>query len=151
MHTLELTDDELRIVRAALTSYLEDFGHDEADVLRLAKRIIAKLPFTTRTVVPIASNTKLFTATAVGLLVEEGKLDWDKPVRQYVPGIQFYDDQLGATVTIRDMLSHRTGITRHDSIRSRTTASHSPSGAIPSSCTASRTTARRREWAPRAP
>src|SRR5437667_10298867 len=42
----------------------------------------AKLPFTTRTVVPIASNTKLFTATAVGL-VEEGKLDWDKPVRQY--------------------------------------------------------------------
>ena len=47
MHTLELTDDELRIVRAALTSYLEDFGHDEADVLRLTKRIIAKLPFTT--------------------------------------------------------------------------------------------------------
>jgi CubicO group peptidase (beta-lactamase class C family) len=76
----------------------------------------ARLPFTTKTVVPIASNTKLFTATAAGLLVEEGKLDWDKPVRQYVPGIQFYNDALTSMVTIRDMLSHRTGITRHDSI-----------------------------------
>jgi len=75
-----------------------------------------KLPFTPRTVVPIASNTKLFTATGAGLLVEDGKLDWDKPVRTFVPGIRFYDDALDATITIRDMLSHRTGITRHDSI-----------------------------------
>jgi CubicO group peptidase (beta-lactamase class C family) len=75
-----------------------------------------KLPFTTATVVPIASNTKLFTATAAGLLVEDGKLEWDKPVRQFVPGIQFYNDELNATVSIRDMLSHRTGITRHDTI-----------------------------------
>jgi len=75
-----------------------------------------KLPFTTRTVVPISSNTKMFTATAAGLLVEEGKLDWDKPVREFVPSIQFYNDELNHTVSIRDMLSHRTGITRHDSI-----------------------------------
>jgi len=75
-----------------------------------------KLPFTARTVVPIASNTKLFTAVAAGLLVDKGKLDWDKPVRQFVPGIRFYDDELNATVTIRDMLAHRTGITRHDTI-----------------------------------
>jgi hypothetical protein len=44
MHTLELTDDELRLVRAALTSYLDDFGHDEADVLRRIKQVLAKLP-----------------------------------------------------------------------------------------------------------
>jgi CubicO group peptidase (beta-lactamase class C family) len=75
-----------------------------------------KLPFTTRTVVPIASNTKLFTSVAAGLLVEEGKLDWDKPVRQFVPQIQFYNDELNSTVSIRDMLSHRSGITRHDLI-----------------------------------
>src|SRR5437867_1150170 len=48
-----------------------------------------KLPFTPTTTVPIASNTKLFTAVAAGLLVEEGRLDWDRPVRQLVPGIQF--------------------------------------------------------------
>ena len=44
MHTIELTDDELRVVHAALHSYLDDFGHEEADVLRLVKRLIAKLP-----------------------------------------------------------------------------------------------------------
>jgi hypothetical protein len=44
MHTLELTDEELRVVRAALQSYLDDFGHEEADVLREIKAIIAKLP-----------------------------------------------------------------------------------------------------------
>ena len=44
MHTLELTDDELRLLHAALHSYLDDFGHDEADVLREIKALIAKLP-----------------------------------------------------------------------------------------------------------
>src|SRR6266571_6666104 len=75
-----------------------------------------KLPFTPNTLYQIASNSKLFTAVAAGLLVEEGKLTWDKPVRESVPSIHFYDDYLNATVTLRDMLSHRTGITRHGSI-----------------------------------
>jgi hypothetical protein len=44
MYTIELTDDELRLVRAALNAYLEDFGHEEADVLRAVKAVIAKLP-----------------------------------------------------------------------------------------------------------
>src|SRR5262245_9649578 len=75
-----------------------------------------KLPFTPKTTVPIASNTKLFTAVAAGLLVEDGKLEWDQPVSRFVPGIRFYDDELNARVTIRDMLAHRTGVTRHDTI-----------------------------------
>ena len=48
--------------------------------------------------------------------MEEGKLEWDKPIRNYVPQIQFYNDELNNNVTIRDMLSHRTGISRHDGI-----------------------------------
>jgi hypothetical protein len=44
MHTIELTDEELRLLRSALHSYLDDFGHEEADVLRLIKALIAKLP-----------------------------------------------------------------------------------------------------------
>jgi hypothetical protein len=44
VHTIELTEDELRLVRSALHSYLEDFGHDEADVLRAIKQVLAKLP-----------------------------------------------------------------------------------------------------------
>ena len=43
MHTLELTDDELRLVHDALHAYLNDFGHDEADVLRQIKSVLAKL------------------------------------------------------------------------------------------------------------
>ena len=43
-HTLELTEEELRLLRAALHSYLDDFGHKEADVLREIKELIARLP-----------------------------------------------------------------------------------------------------------
>jgi CubicO group peptidase (beta-lactamase class C family) len=75
-----------------------------------------KLPFTPTTLCQIASNSKLFTAVAAGMLVEEGKLNWDKPVREAVPSIQFYNELLNNNVTLRDMLSHRTGVTRHDLI-----------------------------------
>jgi hypothetical protein len=44
MHTIELTDEELRVLQAALHSYLDDFGHEEADLLRVIKALIAKLP-----------------------------------------------------------------------------------------------------------
>ncbi len=76
----------------------------------------AKLPFTPDTVFPIASNTKLFTAVAAGLLVQEGLLSWDRPIRESVPSIRFFNDALNNTVTLRDMLAHRTGINRHDSM-----------------------------------
>ncbi len=80
------------------------------------RNIEKKLPVTANTLFQIASNTKLFTATSIGFLVDEGKLDWDKPIKKYVPQIQFFNDELNANVTIRDMLSHRTGISRHDGI-----------------------------------
>ena len=44
MHTIELDSEELRLLHEALRSYLDDFGHDEADVLRKIKELIAKLP-----------------------------------------------------------------------------------------------------------
>jgi hypothetical protein len=44
MHTIELTEEELRLLRSALHSYLDDFGHEEADVLRRIKALMAKLP-----------------------------------------------------------------------------------------------------------
>ena len=48
MHSIELSNEELRLLHAALHSYLDDFGHDEADVLRLIKQLIQKLPAATR-------------------------------------------------------------------------------------------------------
>ena len=43
-HTLPLSDDELRLLQSALHSYLDDFGHEEADILQAVKAILAKLP-----------------------------------------------------------------------------------------------------------
>jgi CubicO group peptidase (beta-lactamase class C family) len=75
-----------------------------------------KLPVTTTTIFPIASNTKLFTTTAAAMLEQEGKLSLDKPVRIYMPSLNFSNDELNAKVTLRDMLSHRTGLPRYDGI-----------------------------------
>ena len=44
-HTIELTTEELKLVRTALRAYLDDFGHDQADVLRAVKELLAKLPY----------------------------------------------------------------------------------------------------------
>lgn len=61
------------------------------------------------TLFAIGSNTKAFTATAVGLLVQEGKLAWDDPVTKYIPSFQLHDSHAAQLMTIRDLLCHRGG------------------------------------------
>jgi CubicO group peptidase (beta-lactamase class C family) len=58
----------------------------------------------------IASNTKAFTATAIGLLVEEGKLQWDAPVINYLPWFALSDPYVTREITVRDLLVHRSGL-----------------------------------------
>jgi CubicO group peptidase (beta-lactamase class C family) len=58
----------------------------------------------------IASNTKAFTATALGLLVEAGKLRWDAPVIDYLPAFQMWDPYVTRELTVRDLLVHRSGL-----------------------------------------
>jgi CubicO group peptidase (beta-lactamase class C family) len=82
-----------------------------------------KLPVDAQTVFPIASNTKLFTSTLAAMLHYEGKLSLDKPVRNYLPSIIFSNDELNAKTTIRDMVSHRTGLPRYDAIWGRASLS----------------------------
>ena len=72
------------------------------------------LPLTAQTRFAMASCTKSFTAMSVALLVDEGKLEWDKPVREYMPEFILDDPYVTQHVTVRDMLSHRTGLPRHD-------------------------------------
>lgn len=74
----------------------------------------ADLPVTPRTLFAIGSATKSFTATAVGTLVEDGLVEWDKPVRDYLPAFRLHDPVATERVTPRDLLCHRTGIPRHD-------------------------------------
>ncbi|MCF8228231.1 MAG: serine hydrolase [Bacteroidales bacterium] len=59
---------------------------------------------------PIASNTKAFTAAALGILVEEGKLKWDDKVREQLPWFELYDPYVTCNMTVRDLLCHRSGL-----------------------------------------
>ncbi len=67
-------------------------------------------PADAKTLFGIASNTKLFTATALGLLVEEGKVEWDAPVVRYLPWFQMWDPYVTRELTVRDLLVHRSGL-----------------------------------------
>jgi CubicO group peptidase (beta-lactamase class C family) len=63
-----------------------------------------------QTLFGIASNTKVFTATALGLLVEEGRIGWDAPVINYLPWFAMYDPYVTREITVRDLLVHRSGL-----------------------------------------
>src|SRR3954453_12194745 len=67
-------------------------------------------PVDARTLFGIASNTKAFTATALGILVDEGKIRWDAPVIDYVPSFQLSDPYVTREMTVRDLLVHRSGL-----------------------------------------
>jgi CubicO group peptidase (beta-lactamase class C family) len=73
-----------------------------------------KLPVTENTLFAIGSCTKAFTASMIGMLQQEEKLDIDKPVRNYLPELKFYNEYTNNHATLRDMMTHRTGLPRHD-------------------------------------
>ena len=75
-----------------------------------------QLPVTPNTLFAIGSITKSFTVTTLGMEMDEGKVDWDKPVRDYLPTFKLYTPELTEQVTIRDLITHRTGLPRHDLI-----------------------------------
>jgi CubicO group peptidase (beta-lactamase class C family) len=74
------------------------------------KKLGEQAPVDTQTLFGIASNTKAFTATALGMLVEEGKIRWDGRVIDYLPWFQMYDPYITREMTVRDLLVHRSGL-----------------------------------------
>ncbi len=72
------------------------------------------LPMTKDTVMPIGSVTKTFTSLALAMLADEGKLDWDEPVRTYIPWLKLNNEMLTENVTARDLMCHRTGTPKYD-------------------------------------
>jgi CubicO group peptidase (beta-lactamase class C family) len=73
-----------------------------------------QLPVTTNTLFAIGSCTKAFTASLLGLLNKEGKLELDKPATEYLPELKFFKDEMNNSITVRDIMCHRTGLPRHD-------------------------------------
>jgi CubicO group peptidase (beta-lactamase class C family) len=72
---------------------------------------------TADTAFAIGSVTKSFTAAVLATPVDERKLEWDKPVREYLPWFRMYDPIATELMTPRDLLTHRSGLPRHDFIR----------------------------------
>ena len=75
-----------------------------------------KLPVTADTLFAIGSTTKAFTAATVGALVDDGLLEWERPLRDYVPEIQLHDPVVSDRLTVVDLLSHRSGLPRHEMV-----------------------------------
>ncbi|MEP0828479.1 MAG: serine hydrolase [bacterium] len=72
------------------------------------------LPVTSQTIFAIGSSTKAFTTAALGILVDEGKIDWDKTVSHYYPEFKMKDEFASQKMTVRDLVTHRSGLPRHD-------------------------------------
>ncbi len=73
-----------------------------------------RVPADENTLFAIGSNSKSFTVTLLGALAEEGKVDWDTPIQQYLPDFRMHDPFATAEMTARDLVTHRSGLPRHD-------------------------------------
>lgn len=93
------------IVRGDQIVYLRGHGVKEAG---------SENAVTPDTQFAIASTSKAFTCTAIAMLVDEGKMAWDDPVRKYLEAFRLSDPLADASVTVRDLVCHRTGLSRHD-------------------------------------
>jgi len=105
LQTLKVPGAAFAVVKNDKVVYIKGFGYKDFE---------NKAPVTPETLFAIGSSSKAFTVFALGKLVDEGKLDWDKPVRTYIPWFQLYDKEAGAQLTPRDMVTHRSGLPRHD-------------------------------------
>ncbi|RYD99532.1 MAG: serine hydrolase, partial [Sphingobacteriales bacterium] len=74
------------------------------------RSLASKAPVNEHTAFGIASNSKALTAAALGMLVDEGKLGWDDKVIKYIPEFRLYDPWVTKEFTIRDLLTHRSGL-----------------------------------------
>ena len=76
--------------------------------------LAADLPVTPDTLFAIGSTTKAFTVATVGALVDDGLLEWERPLCDYLPDLRLHDPVVTDRLSIVDLLSHRSGLPRHD-------------------------------------
>lgn len=89
-------------------SYLKGYG---------VRRLGGDDPVTAETLFAVGSVTKSLTALGAAVLVDDGKLEWDRPVREYIPWFRLDDPVASDLATVRDLLTHRVGLPRWDFIR----------------------------------
>ncbi|HTP80123.1 MAG TPA: serine hydrolase [Bacteroidota bacterium] len=105
MHDWETPGLAIAIVRDSTVVYSKGFG---------VRKMGQSAPVTTKTIFACASTTKAMTAACLGMLVDEGKISWDDRVIDRLPGFQLFDPYAMQQMTIRDLLTHRSGLDRGD-------------------------------------
>ena len=100
----------IAIVKDGKIAYAKGFGFRDVE---------HNLPVSPETIFAIGSCTKAFTATAVGILVDQGKLDWDTPIKKYLPDFAMYDQVATENLSLRDCLCHRAGLPCYDCLWNR--------------------------------
>ena len=95
----------IAIVRGDEVVYLKGYG---------VRELGSSQPVTPDTLFAIGSTTKAFTTTAMAMLVDDGKMTWDDPVRKHIDFFRLSDPLASENVTLRDLVTHRTGLTQHD-------------------------------------
>jgi CubicO group peptidase (beta-lactamase class C family) len=97
------------LLKDGKTVFSECYGHRSLD--RRDQNAVRE-----STLFGIASISKSFTSALIAMLVDEGKLDYDVPVKEYLPDFKMFDPFASEQMTLRDMLYHRTGLSEHDAL-----------------------------------
>ncbi|MBZ0276921.1 MAG: serine hydrolase [Anaerolineae bacterium] len=93
------------VVKGDSVIYAEGFGYRDVE---------NQLPVTPETIFAIGSSTKAFTGTSAGIMVDDGKLDWNTPIRKWLPAFEMKDRFATERMNLADLLCHRSGLPRHD-------------------------------------
>lgn len=101
IQTFEVPGIAVAIVKDGKTVVSKGYG---------VRKLGSPAPVDEHTLFGIASNTKAFTATALAMLVDQGKVKWDDPVSTYLPNFAMYDPWVSRELTVRDLLCHRSGL-----------------------------------------
>jgi CubicO group peptidase (beta-lactamase class C family) len=101
MKAFEVPGLSLAVVKDGKVVYAKGYG---------VRKLGEPAPVSERTLFGIASNTKAFTAAALAILVDEGKLSWDDPVIKHMPSFRLADPTVTDELMVRDLLSHRAGL-----------------------------------------
>jgi len=101
LKTFDVPGMSVGIVKDGKIVYAKGFG-----VRSLSNRLVMN----DQTLVGIASNSKGFTCTALAILADEGRLNWDDKVTKFIPEFQMYDPYVSQEITIKDLVTHRAGL-----------------------------------------
>jgi CubicO group peptidase (beta-lactamase class C family) len=107
MKAWQIPGAAIAIVKDDRVAYVKSYG---------VKDLATNEPVTIDTLFQLASTSKAFTSTALAMLADDGKLTLDDPVRQHLEYFRLSDPCADSQVTIRDIVSHRTGLARHDEL-----------------------------------